>query len=73
MATEQALRDRRSSIVVKNTTDELLLVEAGKIDTILAMMSLQHGDLNEALISLISATSLIAKAVGKPLKIERAK
>lgn len=76
MSVEQKLRQRRSEIVIKChsvKTTKPQLIEAGRIDTLLAGIELEAGDLKAAAISLISAASMISRAAGNPITVIKSK
>ena len=45
---------------------------AARIEIVLAMVAMEDGDMAAALPNLISAASLVASYLGKPIKVERA-
>ena len=76
MNIEQKLRQRRSEIVIKChsvKTTKPQLIEAGRIDALLAGIELEAGDVKAAAISLISAASMISRAAGNPITVIKSK
>jgi hypothetical protein len=49
------------------------MLEAARIDTVLALVALQNNNNDSALVDLISAASCLAIALGRPLDIKRVK
>lgn len=69
---EADLRNRRSTLAMQQTRTEEENVEAARIDCMLAQRELIAGDYNNALITMVSATSFISQLAKKPIAIIRA-